>query len=102
MAAGELQVVVATIAFGLGIDKPDVRFVLHHTCSKSLESYYQESGRAERDRQPADAVVWWAPSDYYRLASLACESSDRNGVGRAPCSELLLRGRLQVPQAAAC
>ncbi len=80
--AGSLQLVVATVAFGLGIDKPDVRFVLHHTLSKSLEAYYQESGRAGRDGEPAQVVAWWRPSDYYRLASLACECNDRRAALR--------------------
>ena len=71
-----VQVVVATIAFGMGINKSNVRFVVHFDLPRSIESYYQETGRAGRDDLPSEAVMFYDPADYAWLQKILLEEPE--------------------------
>ena len=79
--ASEDMVIAATVAFGMGIDKPDVRFVAHAGIPKSIEGYYQETGRAGRDGDPARAVMLWGAGDFATARQRLSEVDEARRAG---------------------
>ncbi len=96
--ASESMVMVATIAFGMGIDKPDVRFVVHAGLPKSIEAYYQETGRAGRDGDPAEAHLFWGVSDIARARQWLGEVEPE----RLPAEQARLNMLAQLVEAPTC
>ena len=79
---GAVKVVAATVAFGMGIDKPDIRLVVHYGAPKTMEEYYQQVGRAGRDGLPSECLMLYGDNDFVKYASAPRRQALPRGRGR--------------------
>lgn len=85
----EIRIVVATVAFGMGIDKPDIRLIVHWGPAKTIEEYYQQTGRAGRDGDPSQCIMLYSAADFSTMHSLATLGTDTGGAHAAAVSRMV-------------